>query len=1433
MTTIRDCYIQCSGSFNRLIKRLGISTGDNNNRIPLKGIVNEYSRFDVWAGSVGAKHAPHKRISLDYRLRDSSFYAARVVDILQRLDITLSTASDLVVGERPLVEATQPRFGRQRDNDSDRSSVTSSAESSSSDEADMMTPERQIASLYESITKSVRHLYSLAMVIRQPVATDRLSRASKITVDHFISFDQRHVDECFPDSSLVLKKRLAKAITRRRQLLIYNEQHYRKSSEPQPSEETTVTGHIAQDEPREKAEQEMPPPPVTSDSIQHLVRDTPSYAPTISKGSLLASTEATKFIPPVDVREEPDVQSESGTITTFGFTGKDSVGIRVPPRPQDDNGEALEQFLCPLCYHLIEVKGERAWTRHVFRDLQAYVCTFDNCETPDILYETRQDWLRHEFENHRREWHCNDPEHKPFNIETEFIEHIKALHEPQLLGPQLLSLAKLCERSSSADTVPCPLCRDGCHDVVNGFECYKTSWIMRQVVDYTCPESFESAKLPERHFNKTADSILTKVTPWLVSLPKDFATDGNPAPDSTERPHHAHPTIGQRGPCLILSSDLKRHIGQHLERLALFALNRSKLMPDDGNSAHTDDAVARSETSYESLQSANSLKGNGHQGHGHDAANVASKMDVTLVDLATYEAWYHHEMLDDVHLKLEVTRRLIEETLIESAFTDQKARASTSRSHYLTRNSCLFSPEGSLEDIITMGSVLSAVCNTGETMNSIDPETFKYTIIYTEAIGKKLFSISVLSGLEGEGLWHAMDFFYRNNISDKNLPLEESYLRDLSKYLYELDSQDDTGASEVDDLRRKKSRNLWSSELIDNFCNQHQWKFCAAVFSTEETLELRHQHEKCILPFTEKCTDMDEDSYGQAIKYKIHQQHLVSNDMTQSLVYVTVTRLSFEPMWQDELGKLKRIQALNQRHIVKLITTFRQGEDDFYFVSEASDGGNLRDFWQTFPEALTAGFVRSVIEQLYGLVYASFEVSLTTALFERTAPVSNDNLSPENILWFKERSGAGHRIGTMKTCHQSGATQLVSGHSLSAKLYKQPGEGSGMWFRGVPSDDMWAMGCITLEFMIWLLYGCEGLNRFHQHMKSGSPEPDSNRHFWQSSPNGFRVHPVVIGWMGHIAKDPVCRVGETALGDLLEITRDRLLVVDVVPWPDPRPIDYEDHVSGTHKGLSYEQPVDNINLLQKPTDEPVPETDSDLWNKYRKLITKLYVQENKNIVEIQEIMETGHRLEASKRKYQRQLDKWLFEKGRLSLSRQAVEQPDARLWHSKSIKRNRARPKEVCDGMYRILSGAKSDNYWLPCPPLPPPDLSPDKTPLSQSQQDIDAPGLLSAPYPFNGRETKFPAHVNPAPSIFENGVYEILKRHNIDSGETTVELYMREQQGFPITALPTLFVISPWFEGLRGTWKSITEAITKSTSPDTGIQGEGCNKTWDLDPKW
>ncbi|RKL00305.1 hypothetical protein BFJ71_g5793 [Fusarium oxysporum] len=1302
MTTVSDCYIQCSGSFSRLIKILDTSTRDTKQRIPLKGISNEYSRFDVWAGSVGAKHPPHKRISLDYRLRDSRFYTVRVVDILQRLDSTLNTTRQLISGERLLFENIQFKFDRQQDNDSDRSSITSSTESSSSDEADMLTPERQIAALYDSIQNSVRHLYSLAMVIRQPVATDRLSRASKIPVGHFLSFDERHVHECFPDASPIMKKRLANAITRRRQLLIYNEQHYRKSSEPQPSEEVIATDYIAQDDLKDKLiEQHIQPPLAASDRIEYLAKESTGYAPTISKGSLLASTEATRFVPPLDMREEPDIQSESGTISTFGFTGKDKEGLRVPPRPQGDNGEALDQFLCPLCYHLIEVKGERAWTRHIFRDLQAYVCTFDNCESPDVLFETRQDWVQHEFENHRREWHCNDPKHNPYNSETEFIKHMKASHELQLPEHQLLSLAKLCERPSSADTVICPFCRDGYRDVTNGFQCYKLSSIVRQADNCTCPESFENeeldmAKLPEGSFKKTADNTLAKVTPWVNSLPNDYIIESNSTPDPSEESNKNQPNLTHRGKCLAPSSDLKRHVGQHLERLALFALNRSKLMPDDGKSAHTEDAVARSESTFESLQSVDSVESDGNQSHGHGEATVAIDGNSTFGDLTKFESRYL--MADHVPMPLRETHRLIKETLVKSEFEHRQLEAV-----YTDSKPLFFSPEGSLSSIITVEAVLWAFCNQGEIPSEIHSKPLKSTVTYTLERGKKLFAISVLTGFEGKSLQQVMQSFEINDIWDENLPLMGSTLINLSNSLPDPVNPDHIESKDIDWFLNHDLERRWTDESIDTFCYKHQWKFCAPVF--KETPKLLRLYEHYIFPFTEKCNKTDRDSYGQAIKYKIHERHLELNDLAMyKPVYVTVTRLSFEPMWERELVKLKRIQALNQEHVVKLISTFRQGEEDLYFLSEASSDGNLKRFWETFPRVLTTSLVKSVTQQLRGLMFASFEVSLTTALMEGNVLVSNDNLNPENILWFKDGSGAGRKIGTMKTCHQSSATQLVSGDSLSAQLYTPPEQGVDLWNLMLHTDDMWAMGCITLEFIVWLLYGRAGLSKFHNDLKSGFLESSPNRRFWQKSDKGNKVHHTVLEWIVYMAKDPVCRAGQTALGDLLKLTRDRLLVVDVVPRSNFGLTDFEDDSSPSRQEVGNALPIDFTDRLQKPADGPVIKTTSELWNDHRGLITKLFVQDNKRLEEIQAIMKTGHSFYASTRKYQQQLDRWLFGEG--SLSRRGGEQTDARSWQSESIKQHRARPKEVCDWMDRILTGAKNESYWLPCAPLPLPDIA-------------------------------------------------------------------------------------------------------------------------------
>lgn len=92
--------------------------------------------------------------------------------------------------------------------------------------------------------------------------------------------------------------------------------------------------------------------------------------------------------------------------------------------------------------------------------------------------------------------------------------------------------------------------------------------------------------------------------------------------------------------------------------------------------------------------------------------------------------------------------------------------------------------------------------------------------------------------------------------------------------------------------------------------------------------------------------------------------------------------------------------------------------------------------------------------------------------------------------------------------------------------------------------DIWAMGCITLVFITWLLYGLDELKVIYSQVRC---EISGNSPFYQFRvKNGKRVasiHHVVTQWIDHIAKGPTYRVGATALGDLLNLVRTRFVVV--------------------------------------------------------------------------------------------------------------------------------------------------------------------------------------------------------------------------------------------------------------------------------------------------
>ncbi|KAK4186814.1 hypothetical protein QBC35DRAFT_533079 [Podospora australis] len=472
-----------------------------------------------------------------------------------------------------------------------------------------------------------------------------------------------------------------------------------------------------------------------------------------------------------------------------------------------------------------------------------------------------------------------------------------------------------------------------------------------------------------------------------------------------------------------------------------------------------------------------------------------------------------------------------------------------------------FMPEGTLDQLITKDAILDELW---EDIDDHDDSGLMSLADFILGRAKILFAIMVNLGMEGTTIRKAMQRFKTADpaFTDSNLPIDPPQppaVHILSTF---------TG-------KARDRRALWDRARIDNFYS-NQWKFLAPVFLVANERHYNHDFKRgTILPFTQKYeADSDRGSFGQVYKFEVHPNHIVDPD-NRVFVWKHVAVKEIQPRseqdrqemvrgWETEAAILQKMNSLRQEHIVRFLTAFRRGDkgkDGHYLMFEWADGGNLRNLWKTFSRPhLTAELVRASVKQLLGLANA-----LCEAHNPPKGPMfRHGDLKPENILWFKGTTPAD--IGMLKIAdwglakQHNKATELRSNKTSTGygtRRYEPPEEETGQHV-GVTLQagktvgkrrsrlyDVWAMGCITLEFIVWLLYGSDGLSKFN-----ASIQTDYNKSapFYQwKIENGrkvARVHDAAVEWMEAMALDPNCQPRKTALGDLLELVRDRLLVVE-------------------------------------------------------------------------------------------------------------------------------------------------------------------------------------------------------------------------------------------------------------------------------------------------
>ena len=140
--------------------------------------------------------------------------------------------------------------------------------------------------------------------------------------------------------------------------------------------------------------------------------------------------------------------------------------------------------------------------------------------------------------------------------------------------------------------------------------------------------------------------------------------------------------------------------------------------------------------------------------------------------------------------------------------------------------------------------------------------------------------------------------------------------------------------------------------------------------------------------------------------------------------------------------------------------------------------------------------------------------------------------------------------------------------------------------------DIWSLGCVFLEFSIWLLHGPKAIEEFAQARgRYGTLKSNTSVPLYEVTDKGAKaavVHQLVSWTIECLENDPRCK-GETALAELLRMIKNRMLQPEV-----------ENRAVAEEIGQQLEKIVNqaerNGSYLFHPCDESrVPPLDFDLF----------------------------------------------------------------------------------------------------------------------------------------------------------------------------------------------------------------------------------------------
>ncbi|RDW57838.1 hypothetical protein BP5796_12639 [Coleophoma crateriformis] len=344
-----------------------------------------------------------------------------------------------------------------------------------------------------------------------------------------------------------------------------------------------------------------------------------------------------------------------------------------------------------------------------------------------------------------------------------------------------------------------------------------------------------------------------------------------------------------------------------------------------------------------------------------------------------------------------------------------------------------------------------------------------------------------------------------------------------------------------------------------------RWRCLAEVFKPDQ-YKYKLSIES-ILPVVWK-NEAKRGGFSQVHRVEIHKDHW-KHDCASDMIAIKSISLGnsneaegAKAAWEKEAKALKAIKKLNTPHILQCIAAVEQ-EHRLFFLFRWADGGDLHDYWhERSPHRRQANMVRDVIRQLYGLAEALHMLHNINSTDESRShdareSIRHGDIKPTNILRFLNGQGTTE-LGLLKIADMGLAKQHVQytreRNGITSTNYWTVQYMAPDHMRSQPLSrlyDIWSMGCVILDFVVWILYGNEGLEEFSQAVRTTKDKGGEAPYFSVKQTNNgvkqFEINPNVTIWLdGMLKDDPEC-AKESAIHDLLCLVKNKLLVVDLPP----------------------------------------------------------------------------------------------------------------------------------------------------------------------------------------------------------------------------------------------------------------------------------------------